>query len=128
MQVFSAAVLSNALFAKLAIAYGMKEKIDAHRCADAETALPQGLPKTLANAYEAYLGLVFRDVMAKTRPWTDLWDYFAALLTPEVFPDLEKRIREAQSAAEHGLLYNGGTKPRTPTNSVTKRCLYTSCT
>lgn len=50
-------------------------------------------PKSLANAYEAYLGLVFRDVMVKKRPLTDLQEYFSQLLTSEVFPDLEEQIQ-----------------------------------
>lgn len=78
----------------------MKDKIAAQNSGGGSTMSPgQKMgPKRLANAYEAYLGLVFRDVMIGRRPWTDLSDYFSQLLTPQVFPDLEIQLQLAIGA------------------------------
>lgn len=51
--------------------------------------------KVLANAFEAYFGLLMREVASGHIKWTILKDYVHDLFSSGAFPDLEARLRTA---------------------------------
>lgn len=55
-------------------------------------------PRMVAEPFEAYFGLLLREVIHGTISIATLMGYFSRLLTPEVFPDLNSRIQAAHDA------------------------------
>lgn len=93
------ALMSNALFTRLAIAYGMKERLLIYP--PPSQLRDRDFRKVLADSYEAYLGLVWRDIKTGKRPLSDLSDYFVKLFDPSVFPDLDKEIKRWQDIRDN---------------------------
>lgn len=103
-QTFEQALTSNALFTRLATAYGMKEKLLIHpppaKIRDRE------FKKVLADSFEAYFGLLWRQCRKGERPISDFQNYFAKLFSAEVFPDLEKELKRWQEVRDNGKKEN----------------------
>lgn len=81
----------------------MEEKLALAHPGQAMAAGEEGI-KVLANAFEAYFGLLAREVTAGNISWTSLKQYVYDLFGCGAFPDLKARLEAAQKAATASML------------------------
>ncbi|KAK5453823.1 hypothetical protein LTR55_012144, partial [Exophiala xenobiotica] len=81
---------------RLARAYGMDRKIAEAHSIEARSTV--GSLQSLADTFEAYFGLLLREIFIGTLSLSALIGYFLRLLSSDVFPDLKNRIEAAHEA------------------------------
>lgn len=87
-------LLSNATLLRIAKGYGWEDKLKV----GTRFASTSSTDKILADCFEAYLGVLWLEILSGRMSITTLEAYFGRLFSEEVFPDLHVRAGEWQAA------------------------------